>query len=138
MKKMGNYAMSCVRSSETPIETKLRKALWNKGYRYRKNYKELKGKPDIVFTKSKVAVFCDGEFWHGFDWENNKKKFKSNKDYWIAKIERNMERDRNIDKHLRNLGWKVLRFWGKEIEKNVDECLRKVEKAVGGIFCEEK
>ena len=125
---MKNYAMSCVRSSDTPIENKLRKALWHKGYRYRKNYKKLKGKPDIVFTKQKLAIFCDGEFWHGFDWKNNKEKFKSNKDYWIKKIERNMERDKKVNCYVKEAGWCVLRFWGREIEHNVEVCLEKIEK----------
>lgn len=124
---MKNHAMSCVRSSNTPIESKLGKALWHRGYRYRKNYKKLKGKPDIVFIKQKLAIFCDGEFWHGHDWKNSKKKFKSNKEYWISKIERNMERDKEINDFLKNSGWKVLRFWGKEIEKNLGECIERIE-----------
>lgn len=130
---MKNYAMSCVRSSETDIENILRKALWSKGYRYRKNYRQLKGNPDIVFTKQKVAIFCDGEFWHGFDWENNKKKFKSNQEYWIPKIERNIERDKEVTIFLTEAGWEVLRFWGNDIQKNLSDCVEKVERTLNRL-----
>ena len=80
-----------------PSETALAKILWNKGIRYRKNYKALPGSPDIAITKYKVAVFVDGEFWHGEDWENRKKKLKRNREYWIEKIEENISRDKRND-----------------------------------------
>ena len=85
--------MRAIRSKDTTIELALRKALWQRGIRYRKNYKGLIGKPDIVITKYRIAVFCDSDFWHGYDWENRKARIKSNRDYWIPKIERNMKRD---------------------------------------------
>jgi DNA mismatch endonuclease (patch repair protein) len=123
--------MQAIKSSNTSIEIKLRNALWSNGYRYRKNYTKLIGKPDIVFIKKKIAIFCDSEFWHGYDWENRKNSIKSNSEYWIGKIERNIERDKHINHQLRAQGWIVLRFWGKEIEKNIDYCLDTIEKALG-------
>lgn len=124
--------MRRIRSKDTSIEVLLRKALWNKGYRYRKNYKKLPGSPDIALTKQKVAVFCDSEFFHGKDWEIKKIKLQasSNPDYWIDKIERNMQRDLENDQKLLFLGWTVIHFWGGEIKKNLDECVRVIEEAI--------
>lgn len=96
--------MQAIKSSDTTIELLLRKALWAKGIRYRKNYKGLIGKPDIAITKYKIAVFCDSDYWHGYDWENRNKRIKSNRDYWIPKIERNMKRDKKYLPHLKNRG----------------------------------
>lgn len=110
--------MSRVHSKEGKDEVILRKLLWNKGIHYRKNFKDLPGKPDIAITKYKIAVFIDGEFWHGYDWENYKTHIKRNRDYWIPKIEHNMEHDRKVDNELRNMGWTVLRFWSKKVLKN--------------------
>ncbi len=92
--------MQAIRSKDTSIEVALRRALWQEGIRYRKNYKELPGKPDIAITKHKIAVFCDSEFWHGYDWENNKYRIKSNHDYWLPKIERNIQRDQEVNIQL--------------------------------------
>ncbi len=124
--------MQNIRGKDTRIEKVLRKALWNKGYRYRKNYASLPGKPDIVLTRYKIAIFCDGEFFHGKDWEKLKSKMKNsnNGDFWINKIETNIHRDREIDKELTALGWHVIRFWGKEILKNTDECVKVVDEYV--------
>ena len=122
--------MSRIKSSNTSIEIKLRKTLWRAGIRYRKNYKPLPGRPDIALTKHKIAIFCDGDFWHGKDWSAKKPKLRSNKEYWIAKIERNMARDNDIDKRLRNMGWTVLRFWGKDIEKNADACVEDIKNVI--------
>lgn len=120
------------RSQDTSIEIKLRKALWHKGYRYRKNYKALPGKPDIVLTKQRIAIFCDSEFFHGKDWEIKRAKLQKSKnaDYWIPKIERNMRRDLDHDQQLQFLGWTVIHFWGQEILKNTDECVRVIEEAI--------
>jgi DNA mismatch endonuclease Vsr len=126
-------SMKAIKSTETQIEIKLRKALWEKGYRYRKNYKGLIGKPDIVFVSKKIAIFCDSEFWHGYDWENRKTRIKTNREYWLAKIERNIERDKEVSAELERLSWTVLRLWGKEIEKNLDECIKKIEEAISSI-----
>ena len=124
--------MSCIKGKDTSIEITLRKALWKKGYRYRKNYKMLPGKPDIALTKYKIAIFCDSEFWHGYDWENRKFDIKSRREFWIPKIERNMQRDIEVTETLSKNGWLVIRFWGKEIKKNCSGCADIVEKAVRG------
>lgn len=113
--------MQAIRSKDTTIELRLRKALWERGVRYRKNYKKLIGKPDIAITKYKIAVFCDSDYWHGYDWENRNQRIKSNRDYWVPKIERNMERDREVTVALQNEGWLVLRFWEWQIRKHLDE-----------------
>ena len=124
--------MSRIRCKDTSIEVTLRKALWKKGYRYRKNYKKLPGRPDIALTKYKIAIFCDGEFFHGKDWEVLKPKLEKGKNpnYWIPKIERNMERDQEKDKALLFAGWTVVHFWGKEILKNTDECVKVIEEII--------
>ena len=122
--------MSRIRAKDTGIEMKLRRELWSRGLRYRKNAKKVTGKPDIAFIGKKVAVFCDSEFWHGFDWEHRREDIKTNRDFWIPKIERNMERDREVNEALERDGWTVLRFWGKEISKHTSECADRIEAAV--------
>ncbi len=110
----------------------LRKELWSRGLRYRKNSKEVFGKPDIVFMSKKTAVFCDSEFWHGYDWDNKKKEIKTNRDFWIPKIEKNISRDKEVNETLENSGWTVLRFWGDDIKKNLQACADKIERTVKG------
>lgn len=122
--------MQAIRSKDTSIEVALRRALWQEGIRYRKNYKELPGKPDIAITKHKIAVFCDSEFWHGYDWENNKYRIKSNHDYWLPKIERNIQRDQEVNIQLESKGWIVLRFWGFQIKQDLPECVNLVKAAI--------
>lgn len=122
--------MQAIRSKDTSIELALRKALWERGIRYRKNYKKLIGKPDIAITKYKIAVFCDSDYWHGYDWENRNQRIKSNRDYWVPKIERNMERDREVTSALQSEGWLVIRFWEWQIKKHLDECVEEVLRAV--------
>lgn len=124
--------MQHIRSRDTKIEVKLRKALWERGFRYRKNYKELPGKPDIVFTQYKIAVFCDSEFFHGKDWEVLKPRLEKtqNSEYWLKKISRNMERDDEVNKRLLFEGWTVIRFWGKDILKDTDECIKVIEETI--------
>ena len=124
--------MKNIKNKDTKIEILLRKALWSKGYRYRKNYDKLPGKPDIVFTKYKIAIFCDGEFFHGKDWEILKPRLEqsNNSEYWIKKIDRNRKRDLEINQKLLYLGWTVIRFWGKDIKKNVDECVKVIEETI--------
>ena len=117
--------MQAIKSKDTEIELILRKELWSRGYRYRKNYKKLIGKPDIALTKYKIAVFCDSEFWHGYNWEERKLDFKSNQEFWIPKIERNIQRDKEVTQKLEAEGWQVFRFWGKYIKKNPDKELTK-------------
>ena len=120
-------AMQMIKSKDTTIELKLRKALWKRGLRYRKNSKTVFGHPDIVFVSKKIAVFCDSEFWHGYDWDKRKEDFKSNREFWISKIERNMARDKEVNDYLESHGWTVLRFWGKEIEKDTIRCVERIE-----------
>lgn len=124
--------MRKIHSKDTSIELLLRKALWHKGYRYRKNYKDLPGSPDIVLTKYKIAIFCDSEFFHGKDWEILKLRLENGKnaDFWIKKIERNRNRDYENDKKLLFLGYTVLHFWGQDISKHTDECLQTIEEAI--------
>lgn len=122
--------MKAIKNKDTSIEIMLRKELWSRGLRYRKNYSRIIGKPDIVFVGKKVAVFCDSEFWHGYDWEHRKNDIKSNRDFWIPKIEKNIERDKKVTKTLTDDGWLVLRFWGKDIKKALADCADKIEKAV--------
>ena len=114
--------MQAVKSKDTAIELLLRKELWSRGIRYRKNVKSIIGKPDIAFIKKKVAVFCDSEFWHGFNWEHKKSDIKSNRDFWIPKIEKNIARDKEVNDALAADGWIVLRFWGQQIKKDVKAC----------------
>nr|WP_296267749.1 very short patch repair endonuclease [uncultured Merdimonas sp.] len=131
-KEQRHKNMKNIHSKDTKIEIKLRKALWKKGYRYRKNYSKLPGKPDIALTKYKIAVFCDSEFFHGKDWEVLKPRILKgvNSDYWLNKISRNMERDQEVNQKLLFLGWTVIRFWGKDINKNVDECVKVIEETI--------
>ena len=124
--------MRKIHSKDTSIELLLRKALWHKGYRYRKNYKALHGSPDIVLTKYKIAIFCDSEFFHGKDWEILKLRLEKGKNpgFWIKKIERNRNRDYENDKKLLFLGYTVLHFWGQDISKHTDECLQAIEETI--------
>lgn len=125
-----NKNMQAVKSSGSQIETMLGKALWRQGFRYRKNDKTVFGKPDFTLKKYKIAIFADSEFWHGKDWEKRKHDHKSNIDFWHRKIERNIERDEEVNEALAADGWTVLRFWGKVIKKNLEQCVEKVAKAV--------
>ncbi len=125
-----SYNMRQVKNKDSAIEITLRKELWRRGIRYRKNVSKVFGKPDLAFIGKKVAVFCDSEFWHGYDWENKQKEIKSRREFWIPKIERNMARDREVNERLESEGWVVLRFWGKEIKKDVSTCADIVERVL--------
>ena len=125
-----SYNMKQVKNKDSKIEQMLRKELWSRGIRYRKNVRRVFGNPDIAFIGMKIAVFCDSEFWHGYDWEKRKNDFRSNTEFWIPKIERNMERDKEVNEHLEREGWIVLRFWGDEIKRNVQGCADSVEDAI--------
>lgn len=122
-----SYNMKSVKNKDSKIELLLRKELWRRGLRYRKNVRNIIGKPDIAFISKKIAVFCDSEFWHGFDWENRKNDFKSNQSFWIPKIERNMQRDLEVTSALTAEGWLVIRFWGRDIKNNLDICADLIE-----------
>lgn len=130
--------MSKIHSKDTSIELRLRSALWNNGIRYRKNCKNLPGRPDIAITKYKIAIFCDSEFFHGKDWDILKPKLEKgkNSDYWIKKIQRNIERDDEKDKELLFQGWNVLHFWGKDIMKHTDECVKVIQETIFNLILE--
>ena len=127
---MRHINMSHIRSNNTSIELLLRKALWHEGIRYRKNLKTLPGSPDIAITKYKIAVFCDGEFWHGKNWDTKKNAIKTNSDFWIAKIERNIKRDNKNERELEKMGWVVLRYWGNEINKELADCVNEIKEII--------
>lgn len=124
--------MSAIKAQDTKPEVALRKELWRRKLRYRKNYKPLIGKPDIVFVRARLAVFCDGDFWHGHNWavrgygslENELQRYAPK---WVAKITRNIQRDQEVTQKLENEGWTVLRIWESEIKRNVKECGDRVE-----------
>ncbi|WDF63169.1 very short patch repair endonuclease [Flavobacterium sp. KACC 22763] len=119
--------MRAIKSTATKGEVRLAKALWKLGYRYRKNNKKIFGRPDLTFAKYKIAIFVDSEFFHGKDWETQQLRIKSNREYWIPKIERNIERDEEVNAFLISENWTILRFWSKEIEKNLEVCLARIE-----------
>lgn len=127
--------MRKIRSTNTKPEQALRKELWKRGYRYRLYVKGLKGKPDIVIKKYKLVVFIDGEFWHGYKWEEKKPKIKANREYWVRKIERNIERDKENTTHLISQGYTVLRFWEHEIRKDIESCVKQI---IYSITCNRK
>lgn len=122
--------MQAVKNKDTGIEIMLRKELWRRGVRYRKNVKSVFGHPDIAFIGKKVAVFCDSEFWHGYDWENKKNDIKSRRDFWIPKIEKNIARDIIVNETLKEAGWTVLRFWGKDIKSDLQRCVEQIIQAL--------
>lgn len=124
--------MQRIRSKDTKIEIILRKALWREGIRYRKNYKALPGKPDIAITKYRIAIFCDGEFFHGKDWGSLQVKLQNsnNSSYWLKKIERNIQRDLEVEKQIRAEDWIVIRFWGNDIKHNLDDCVAVVKETI--------
>lgn len=132
--------MQHIKSKDTKIEVLLRKALWKEGYRYCKNCQDIPGKPDIVLKKYKIAIFCDGEFFHGKDWEVLKPRLKksNNGEYWVSKISKNRQHDDEVNKRLLFEGWTVIRFWGDDIKKHTDECVKVVEETIFDIVMDEK
>lgn len=122
--------MQANKSKGTRIEIQLGKALWSNGLHYRKNDKTVYGRPDFVFKKARIAIFCDGEFWHGKDWDIHKSDHKSNCELWISKIERNIERDKEVNRQLIMLGWTVFRFWESEIITDANKCATMVKESV--------
>lgn len=123
--------MARIKSKNTSIEIRLRKALWERGIRYRVNDKTVFGKPDIVFKLKRIAIFCDSEFWHGKNYLEDKYEVKTNQEYWNAKIKRNIIRDEIVNKTLKEQGWNVLRFWGQDINKNLDMVINKIINTIG-------
>lgn len=128
--ELNHKIMSAIRGKETGIEVRLRKALYAKGLRYRKNSKYIFGHPDVSMKGLKVAIFCDSEFWHGKNFAENEAKLTTNREYWVKKIKRNIERDQEVNARLRGEGYTVLRFWGEEIERHLDDCVDKIVAAV--------
>lgn len=128
--ELNHKIMSAIRGKETGIEVRLRKALYTKGLRYRKNSKYIFGHPDVSMKGLKIAIFCDSEFWHGKNFAENEAKLTTNREYWVKKIKRNIERDQEVNARLRDEGYTVLRFWGEEIEKHLDDCVDKIVAAV--------
>ena len=118
--------MSKVKLKNGAAETLLAKQLWHSGFRYRKNYKKLPGSPDIAILRHNIAVFVDGEFWHGKNWNLRKERLQKNREYWIEKIEENMTRDRRVDNELQALGWTPIHFWAKDVENDVDGCIGEI------------
>ena len=128
-----HYTMQRIRSKDTKPELALRHELWHRGIRYRKNLRTLPGTPDIALTKYKIAVFCDGEYFHGKNWLNGEREHVMRGDhaeFWVKKIERNIERDAEVTTKLQQAGWRVIRLWGKDILKDVSSCADKVEEIV--------
>lgn len=129
--------MQHIKSTDTKPELLLRKKLWHCGYRYRKNYKVLPGKPDIVLTKYRICIFIDSEFFHGKGFEGGydsrkysslkeQLKYSNNSDFWMQKIQRNMDHDRKVNAELNGLGWKVIRFWSKDVLNDSDNCIKDI------------
>ena len=124
--------MRNIRNRDSAIELRLRKALWHRGYRYRKNWKALPGTPDIVLTRYQIAIFCDSEYFHGKDWDQLQQRIRcgNNPEFWEKKIAGNIQHDLDVTAELKGLGWKVIRFWGNGIKRDLDGCIRTVEEAI--------
>lgn len=119
--------MANIKLKHSSEEIAVAKKLWAEGFRYWLNYKKLPGSPDIAIKKYRIAVFIDGEFWHGYDWDNRKPKLKRNREYWITKIEENIQRDKRVDQTLISNGWIPLHFWSNEVNKNLEACIEKIK-----------
>ncbi|HSJ66501.1 MAG TPA: very short patch repair endonuclease [Anditalea sp.] len=124
--KQRSYNMSRIKGKNTKPEKVFKNALWHAGIRYRSNKRNLPGRPDISLIKYKMLIFIDGSFWHGHDWQNRKTSIKSNRAFWIPKIERNMQRDREINAYYRSKNWTVIRFWDFEVINELGVCVNKV------------
>ena len=122
--------MQAIKSTNTKMEVRLAKELWKRGYRFRRNSKSIFGKPDFSLKKYKLAVFIDGDYFHGKDWEEKKYRIKTNREFWWKKIERNRERDKEVNKKLKEQGWVVLRFWESEVKNDIDLCILKIEEGM--------
>ena len=124
--KQRSKIMSKIRGKNTKPELCFRSALWKKGVRYRVDSRQIPGKPDVSIKKYKLAIFIDGEFWHGYNWDERKDSLKTNRDFWIPKIERNMQRDRQVNRQLEALGYTVFTFWEQELKNDLDTCINDV------------
>jgi DNA mismatch endonuclease (patch repair protein) len=133
--------MSSIHSKNTRPELTLRKELWRQKIRYRVNYKKLPGKPDIALTKYKIAVFCDGDFWHGHNWAirglgSLDEELAMYSDFWKKKILRNIERDEEDNKAIKALGWTVVRIWESDIKTDLPGCIQKIRLAISRVINE--
>ena len=124
--------MAKIKSKDSKIELMLRRRLHSLGYRYKIHYSDVPGKPDIAFTKQRLAIFIDSHFWHGYQFEKLKEKEFNNKDYWISKIKRNVDRDKIVNDKLRKEGWMVIRFWEHQLKENIDECINLIREKIKG------
>lgn len=122
--------MSRVHLKGGRAETLLAKALWRLGYRYRKNDRRLPGSPDLAILRYHVAVFVDGEFWHGKDWQTRRERLRRNREYWIAKIEENIARDQRDDALLRQRGWVPIHFWEKDVLRDLEGCVAQIQDVI--------
>ena len=122
--------MRKIRSDKTTPEILLQKALRREKIKFKRNCIAVIGKPDIAFIDKKIAVFVDGEFWHGYRWRQKKRKIRDNRNYWIPKIERNIARDKKNNRQLREAGWKVIRFWQQQLIKDLPKCIQKIKKSL--------
>ena len=141
--KITHKIMSAIPSKNTKPELMLRKALWKENLRYRINYKKLPGKPDIVFTKYQVAVFCDGDFWHGHNWAirglaSLEEELSGYSDFWRKKIERNIARDEEVNRLLTEQGWTVIRLWESDIRGNLHNCVQRIEEVLKTVKAEKQ
>ena len=125
-----SYCMSRIKGKNTSIEKILSKALWHRGIRFRKNSSSIYGHPDISIKKYRIAIFCDGDFWHGYDWENRRDSIKSNREYWIAKIERNIAKDEEVNHILTAMGYRVIRIWEHEIRNDLDDTVSMIIRTI--------
>lgn len=128
--------MQAIKNKNTKIEILLGKSMWAAGMRYRKNDKTVFGKPDFVMKGLKIAIFCDSEFFHGKDWETEKDRIKTNREFWVNKIEGNIKRDNLVNEKLQTDGWIVIRFWGTDIKKNIQNCISIIQEAIFNRKCE--
>lgn len=128
-KEQRSKNMAAIRGKNTKAELQLAKALWHLGLRYRKHNKSIFGTPDFTFKKHKVAVFVDSEFFHGKDWDTRKRPV-TNAEFWVKKIERNIQRDIEVNTYLRENGWIVLRFWSAQVKKDLDGCVAQIQQAI--------
>jgi len=124
--KKRSKIMSKIRGKNPKPELLFRKALWAKGIRYRVNNTQLPGKPDISIKKYKLAIFIDGEFWHGYNWDERKETIKSNRRFWIPKIERNLQRDKEVNQALQEMGYMVFRFWINDVKTELGKCINDI------------
>lgn len=127
-KKKRSEIMSKVKSKNSKIEVNFRKAIWKAGFRYSKNPTKYFGKPDLALKKHKTVIFVDSCFWHGC--KRHCRLPSARKKYWTAKIERNKERDKEVNRHYKKIDWKVIRIWEHEILENIQKTVEKIHNLI--------